>query len=393
MRKIFSVMAVLSAAVMFSACATTGVAKNPAQTIVSASTAVEAGLDLQALSALVKRAGNAEELERLLNEANGINNLDLDQDGQVDFLRVEEYTEGNIRGFRFLDALPDGEQEVARIEVDRVPDGTAVVILEGNPAYYGAYSSYRWISPWGDYALFGWMWSARVGLYFSPYYWGYYPTYYHGYNSVPWGAYRGRMQRHGNRWHHPSGMHRYRHNGNRHGGWNRPRGNGNHQRNPRANGAERPAARNGAHSNPSRKPEANRANPANPSRNNGATAPSSRRANQPETRMRKPLNWSEPRRNAPSVARPQSRTGLNQSVRSPQSWQFPPTQARPQSQTRSAGPSVRPPQQRQVQPQRQQARPAQARPSAPSVSRNSSPAPRATSQPQKANSGGNANRR
>jgi hypothetical protein len=176
-------------------------------------TAVKAnvsGLDLQALSALAKQAHDAPELERLLNEEGSINNLDLDGDGYVDYIRVVEYKSGDVRGFKLL----DGDQEVARIEVERTSSGAANIVLEGTQAVYGYGEDYylSWQSSWDEYPLFSWLWMPRATLYVSPWNMSFYPQWYRHYRPVPWGMYAWRTRRHN--W--------YRQNMDRHHGYDRP---------------------------------------------------------------------------------------------------------------------------------------------------------------------------
>ena len=50
------------------------------------------GLDLKLVGALIQdgKCKNAEELEQELNKEGGINNLDLDNDGKIDYINVTE---------------------------------------------------------------------------------------------------------------------------------------------------------------------------------------------------------------------------------------------------------------------------------------------------------------
>ena len=89
---------------------------NRSQTAVSLAVVsdVAEGLDLKTLTEVVKTAKGAEDLEKRLNEPGGINNLDLNEDGKVDFISVTEY--GNKKdayGFS-LTVQPDkGENEIS----------------------------------------------------------------------------------------------------------------------------------------------------------------------------------------------------------------------------------------------------------------------------------------
>ncbi len=57
-------------------------------TVVAPTSEAAEGLDLKAVSELFKDSENLEEFEKALNDPEvGINNLDLDENGEVDFIR------------------------------------------------------------------------------------------------------------------------------------------------------------------------------------------------------------------------------------------------------------------------------------------------------------------
>src|SRR6478609_166449 len=66
--------------------------QSPTQDVVvtPASQNIGDNLDLQSLGELVKQSGNAQDIENKLNSDGSINNLDLDGDGQVDYIKVNE---------------------------------------------------------------------------------------------------------------------------------------------------------------------------------------------------------------------------------------------------------------------------------------------------------------
>src|SRR5215217_4056961 len=75
-------------------------------------------LDLQAVGSLLERANNAEDFEYLLNSENGINNLDLNDDGYADYISVREFDDryDDERGFSLFSQFgPDLIQEIATI--------------------------------------------------------------------------------------------------------------------------------------------------------------------------------------------------------------------------------------------------------------------------------------
>ena len=153
-----------------------------AKTVYNANVAVVSeaadGLDLQALSELLKKANSAEALEQALNSPGGINNLDLDEDGKVDFIKVSEYgNKSDAYGFSLTVEPEQGqEQEIATIEIAQ--DGEdADVEVHGNEQVYGADSYYHYRHPTSSYLL--WAYFMRPHPYYaSRYYYGYYPRYY-----------------------------------------------------------------------------------------------------------------------------------------------------------------------------------------------------------------------
>ena len=158
------------------------------QTVTTTSTPAAAGLDLQAVTEIVKQSKNAAEIEQKLNAPGSVNNLDLDGDGNVDYIHVTEYGKGNMRGFSLTVMDSTGaDQEIATIEIERGYD-SANVIVAGDPAYYGPGVCYTGVWVPADVVLWGYLWHPHR-FYYSPYPYGYYPSYYHPYRPVPYAAY------------------------------------------------------------------------------------------------------------------------------------------------------------------------------------------------------------
>ena len=149
------------------------------------------GLDLRALGGLVKKARDAEQFERLLNDSKeGINNLDLDQDGNVDYIKVTEYGNEQARGFSLTAEPAVGEeQEVATIEVEKLADGQAQVEVHGSSQIYGHNHYYHSRFSLTDALLLGYLFRPH-SLYASPWHYGHYPSYYSSYPQRPVGEYR-----------------------------------------------------------------------------------------------------------------------------------------------------------------------------------------------------------
>jgi hypothetical protein len=147
-------------------------------------------LNLQSVGEIVKTSKNPQEMEERLNAKDGVNNLDLDGDGQTDFLTVTEYGEGNQHGYSICANLNDNSKpEVANIQVDAT---TREVTISGNQEYYGNNATYHSTFDATDFLLLAWMMQPH-GFYHSPYYYGHYGSYYaprpvvsyHAYNSRP----------------------------------------------------------------------------------------------------------------------------------------------------------------------------------------------------------------
>ena len=149
-------------------------------------------LNLQALGELVKKSNNAQEIEEKLNQANSINNLDLDGDGKVDYIKVTEYGQNGIKGFSFTVDLANGQkQEVATVELQQVQgQQNATMNIQGNQTIYGpsAYSSSNYLLT--DLLIWHYLWYPHP-FYCSPWHWGYYPRYYRPYVCVSRGYYSG----------------------------------------------------------------------------------------------------------------------------------------------------------------------------------------------------------
>jgi hypothetical protein len=154
------------------------------------------GLDLRAVGELVKTAKDAEALERQINDsASGLNNLDLDSDGEVDYISVEEFGGGNSRGFMLVAKLNDGrEQEVATIDIEKTTDSNVDLEIRGNERVYGANHYHHSSFGIGDYLMLRWLFGSH-SMYRSPYYYGRYPGYYSRYRVAAPATYRARTAR------------------------------------------------------------------------------------------------------------------------------------------------------------------------------------------------------
>lgn len=139
-------------------------------------------LDLQALGEVVKQSNSAEEIENKLNQSGSINNLDLDGDGQVDYIKVNEVNDANGRGFVFLVDGPNGSEQVAQISLSQSGD-LANLNIQGNPTYYGSNNYYTTSHLVRDMMIYNYLYGAYHRPYYSPYRYGHYPSHYRSYRT------------------------------------------------------------------------------------------------------------------------------------------------------------------------------------------------------------------
>jgi uncharacterized membrane protein YgcG len=153
------------------------------------------GLDLEAVTALAKKAKDAADFERLLNsQSEAVNNIDLNEDNKVDYIKVTEYGSGDRRGFSLTTEISPGKvQEIATIDIQR-EGNNATVQTTGNQSLYGPNQYHHSSFGLTDALLMGWLFSNRPG-YTSPYgYNNYPPSYGGGWNRQDNDSYAGSMR-------------------------------------------------------------------------------------------------------------------------------------------------------------------------------------------------------
>ena len=167
-------------------------------TVVTPTTAdIGQNLDLQALGELVKSSANAQDIENKLNQPNSINNLDLNGDGNVDYITVTEYGDPtqNVKGFSFVVYMNNGDkQEVATVELQQGANQQVVMNINGNNNVYGngAYYSSNY-SSMRDLMIMSYLFAPHR-IYASPYHYGYYPSAYHVYGRSSYSDYSSRTR-------------------------------------------------------------------------------------------------------------------------------------------------------------------------------------------------------
>ena len=155
-------------------------------TVTATSSDISENLDLKTVATLFGQAKDLEQFEQLLNNPDSaFSNLDLNGDGEVDYLRVIE-TADNNRHLVVVQAVlaKDIYQDVASIFVEK-DDTTQSVTIQviGDEYIYG--TNYI-IEPVYIHRplIYDWFWGTSWVCWHSPYYWGYYPHWWRPYYCV-----------------------------------------------------------------------------------------------------------------------------------------------------------------------------------------------------------------
>ncbi|MDG2432740.1 hypothetical protein [Flavobacterium sp.] len=148
-------------------------------------------LDLRAVADIFGDSKDLADFERRLNDPEyQISNLDLNDDNEVDYLRVIETVEGNTHVVIIQSVLArDVYQDVATIDIERNRSNNVQVQIVGNEFMYGANYIYEPVY-YSTPIIYASFWSTNYRPYVSNWYWNYYPTYYTAWNPYPVFRYR-----------------------------------------------------------------------------------------------------------------------------------------------------------------------------------------------------------
>lgn len=140
-------------------------------------------LDLEAVASVFGESKDLEDFEKRLNNPDTqISNLDLNQDGQVDYLRVVSVDKGDEKIVTIQSVLAkDKYQDVATIDVKK-ENNTVQVIGDVNiygPDYY-IYPAFA-VTP----LIMDWFWGPFFTPWISPFYWGFYPPFFRPWRPFP----------------------------------------------------------------------------------------------------------------------------------------------------------------------------------------------------------------
>ncbi|HWV29821.1 MAG TPA: hypothetical protein VN038_09225 [Dyadobacter sp.] len=179
-------------------------------------------LNLYAVLKLFQESETLEGFERKLNEEDSeINNLDLDGDNQIDYIRVEDNVEGNLHTISLKVAVSESEdQDVAAFYVEKKNDGEIWIQLVGDEDLYGkdyiiepnsqsgtvaetpnpGYNGNREVEPAAvqqnvvyvsSWPVIQFIFVPRYVVWRSPWRWHYYPSYWRPWRPRYWHYYYG----------------------------------------------------------------------------------------------------------------------------------------------------------------------------------------------------------
>ncbi|MDL2142815.1 hypothetical protein QQY79_09820 [Flavobacterium tructae] len=179
---------------LFIALLAIGLSSVPVQsqtTVYAKNSDISDNLDLRAVASIFGESANLQDFERRLNDSKyQISNLDLNDDNQVDYLRVIESVE-NRTHVVIIQAVLDRDvyQDVATIDVERDNYNRVNVQIVGNSYLYGAnyiYEPVYNVAP----VIYTSFWVTNYRPYYSSWSWNYYPRYYYAWRPYPIYRYR-----------------------------------------------------------------------------------------------------------------------------------------------------------------------------------------------------------
>ena len=174
---------------------------------------------------LFKKAKSPEAFEKLLNqEDQSINNLDLNEDNQVDYIRVIDHMKDNVHALVLQVPLNENEsQDIAVIEIEKTGRESAILQIIGDPDVYGEEIIVEPFEEEGQGGKGGpdieemrvarvvvnvWFWpSVRFvfapgyRVWVSPWRWARYPTWYRPWRPLAWRVYQPRTVVYRSRFH------------------------------------------------------------------------------------------------------------------------------------------------------------------------------------------------
>lgn len=155
---------------------------------------------------LFKKSASPEEFERLLNlPESEVNNLDLNGDGNTDYIRVIDRNEGNIHTFTLQAVISRNEfQDIAVISLEKLENGRAILQITGDADVYGietiiepteevrinagTTTTQTYVNVW-SWPFVQYVYSPYYSPWVSPWYWDYWPFWWRPWRPVAYITY------------------------------------------------------------------------------------------------------------------------------------------------------------------------------------------------------------
>lgn len=177
---------------------------------------------------MFKNAKSLEEFEKFLNqESNNVNNLDLNDDGKIDYVRVVDNSKEGAHAIVLQVPVNKTEyQDIAVIEVEKQGEAKVSVQIVGDEDIYGEniiyepkndkeidngstkggpssayYGTNLWFNVW-YWPCIQFIYGPSYMVWVSPWYWDYYPYWWRPWNPYPWGYYYHHCHHYHNHYHH-----------------------------------------------------------------------------------------------------------------------------------------------------------------------------------------------
>lgn len=151
---------------------------------------------------MFKTAQSPEEFEKMINtENNKVNNLDLNEDGNIDYVKVIDKKDGDAHAFVLQDAVSETEdQDIAVIELEKSGTSEAVVQIIGDEDIYGQQTivepveqntqaqpvpSHVVVNVW-TWPMVRYVYAPSYAVWASPWGWRARPVWWHPWRPVRW---------------------------------------------------------------------------------------------------------------------------------------------------------------------------------------------------------------
>lgn len=147
---------------------------------------LETGLNLKTLPNLVKNSKSVQEIEERINEPDGINNVDLNNDGEVDYIYVTESKTSDGDKFEFHTYSTGETIKLAEISLNQLNDKVNYVVSNNYHQHQGSFG-------FTEFVLLYYLTQPNRVIYVSPYSYRYsYPATYHRQRRVTTTIYKTR---------------------------------------------------------------------------------------------------------------------------------------------------------------------------------------------------------